>query len=92
MTISVKGLNSVKGVNTRGNKCAGSLTPPPPWYKGVNSVKGVNHVFHSWIMMEEMVSLPDVKGVKGVNTIDVCIWAASPAHPPWRKRCKYVVD
>ena len=50
--------------------------------KGLNSVKGVNHVFHSWIMMEEMVSLPDVKGVKGVNTIDVCIWAASPAHPP----------
>ena len=37
----------------------------PRW----NSEKGVHRVFHLWIMVEEMVSLPGVKGVNGVKGV-----------------------
>ena len=37
--------------------------------KGGNCVKGANLGFLIWIMVEEMIYLPSVKGVKGVNNI-----------------------
>ena len=40
---------------------------------GVNGVNSVNGVYHKSLLVDEMVSLPDVKGVNGVNTIQTII-------------------
>ena len=48
--------------------------------KGVNSVISVNHVFHLWIMVEEMISLPGVRGVNSVKGINNIIWMSEDVN------------
>ena len=75
MTLSVKDVNTVKGVNGISlNKVTVNLfSSSQVEIVGVNRVKSVNRAFYSLIMVEERVSLLCLKGLKGVNNI---IWVS----------------
>ena len=76
MTLSVKDVNTVKGVNGISlNKVTVNLfSSSQVEIVGVNRVKSVNRAFYSLIMVEETFSLLCLKSLKGLKGVYHTIW------------------